>query len=89
MSFELVIDLARGALMLAVQLAGPLLLVALVVGLIVSLLQAITQIQEQTVPFVAKLIAVGLTFLITLNWMLQVAVKYTIELFRSLPSLVM
>ena len=89
MSFELVIDLARGAMMLAVQLAGPLLLVALVVGLIVSLIQAITQIQEQTMPFVAKLAAVGIAFLIVLNWMLQTAVRYTVELFRSLPSLAM
>lgn len=89
MPFEMVLDLARSAVMLAVQLGGPLLLVALVVGLIVSLLQAITQIQEQTVPFVAKLIAVGITFLIALNWMLQVAVRYTVELFHSLPSLVM
>ena len=84
----LVLDLARGALFLGLQLAGPLLLTALVVGLFVSTIQAVTQIQEQTIPFVSKLIAVGVVFLVLLSWMLQTLVKYTTELFTSLPSLV-
>jgi flagellar biosynthesis protein FliQ len=84
----LVLDLARGALFLALQLAGPLLLTALMVGLLVSTVQAVTQIQEQTVPFVAKLVAVGAVFLLLLSWMLQTAVKYTTELFTSIPTLV-
>jgi flagellar biosynthetic protein FliQ len=88
MSYSLVIDMARNALLLAVMLAGPLLLVALAVGVLVSVFQAVTQIQEQTVSFVLKLIAVGIVFLLSLNWMLQAAVRYTIEMFRSLPSLV-
>jgi flagellar biosynthetic protein FliQ len=80
--------MARNALVLALMLAGPLLLVALAVGVLVSIFQAVTQIQEQTVSFVLKLFAVGAVFLLTLNWALQSAVRYTIELFRSLPGLV-
>jgi flagellar biosynthetic protein FliQ len=82
-----VVDLARRAMMMALALGGPLLLVALVVGLLISVLQAVTQIQEQTLAFVPKLVAVGLVFLIGLPWMLQMAVNFTAELFRSLPSL--
>jgi flagellar biosynthetic protein FliQ len=87
MSYGLVIDMARDALMLALMLAGPLLLIALAVGLLLSILQAVTQVQEQTLVFVVKLFSVGADFLLTLTWMLQTAVKYTIELVRSLPNL--
>jgi flagellar biosynthetic protein FliQ len=48
----------------------------------------VTQIQEQTLSFVPKLVAVAATFLIALPWTMQVLTKYTTELFRSLPSLV-
>jgi flagellar biosynthetic protein FliQ len=87
MSHSLVIDMARNALMLALMLGGPLLLVALGVGVAVSVFQAVTQIQEQTVGFVLKLTGVGIVFLLTLNWMLQALVRYTIELFNMLPGL--
>ena len=87
MSHQLIVDLARNAVMLALMVAGPMLVVALGVGLIVSVIQAVTQIQEQTLSFVPKLVAVGATFLIALPWILQILIKYTTELFRSLPSL--
>ena len=87
MSHTLVVDLARNAIFLALLLAAPMLLVALGVGLIVSVLQAVTQIQEQTLAFVPKLVAVGAIFLVALPWMLQLAVRYTTELFRSIPTL--
>ncbi len=74
--------------MLALLVAGPMLIVALGVGLIISVIQAVTQIQEQTLAFVPKLVAVAATFLVGLPWMLQLLVKYTTELFRSLPALV-
>ena len=88
MSHQLIVDLARNAIMLALLLAGPMLIVALGVGLIISIIQAVTQIQEQTLSFVPKLIAVAGTFLLALPWSLQLLIKYTTELFRSLPSLV-
>jgi len=84
----LIVDLTRNAMLTALMLAGPLLLVALVVGLLISVVQAVTSIQEQTLSFVPKLFAVGAAFLIGLPWMIQVLVKYTTELFRSLPTLV-
>jgi flagellar biosynthetic protein FliQ len=88
MSHALVVDLARNAIMMALVLAGPLLMVALGVGLLVSVIQTVTQVQEQTLSFVPKLLAVAAAFLVALPWMLQLLVKYTTELFRSLPSLV-
>ena len=87
MSHTLVVDLARNTIMTALLLAGPMLIVALGVGLIVSILQAVTQIQEQTLSFVPKLLAVSAVFLVALPWILQLMVKFTTELFRSIPQL--
>jgi flagellar biosynthetic protein FliQ len=87
MSDTLIVDLARNAMLMALGLAAPMLLVALGIGLLVSLVQAVTQIQEQTLAFVPKLVAVAMVFLVGLPWMTQVAVKYTAELIRSLPGL--
>ncbi|HTE45459.1 MAG TPA: flagellar biosynthesis protein FliQ [Gemmatimonadaceae bacterium] len=88
MSHALIVDLARNAIMLALLVSGPMLVVALILGLTVSLLQAVTQIQEQTLAFVPKLVGVSVVFLLALPWILQLLVKYTTELFRSLPSLI-
>jgi flagellar biosynthetic protein FliQ len=87
-SHQLIVDLARNAIMLALLIAGPMLVVALGVGLVISVVQAVTQIQEQTLSFVPKLVAVAATFLIALPWTMQLLTKYTTELFRSLPSMV-
>ena len=87
MSHALVVDVARDAIMIALLLSAPMLVVALGIGLIVSVLQAVTQIQEQTLAFVPKLVGVAAVFLVALPWMIQLAVKYTVELFRSLPAL--
>ena len=87
MPLALVLELARDGLVMALTLAGPLLGIALVVGLVVSVLQAVTSIQEQTLSFVPKLFAVGGLFLVLLSWMLQNMMRYTTELFRSLPGL--
>jgi flagellar biosynthesis protein FliQ len=87
MSQALVIDLARNAIMLALLVGGPLMLVALVVGLVVSVFQAVTSIQEQTLSFVPKLIAVSVAFLVALPWMMEMMVRYTTDLFRSIPTI--
>jgi len=84
----LILDIARDAVLVAFMLAGPLLAVAMGVGLIVSLVQAVTSIQEQTLSFVPKLFAVGIAFIVLLSWMLQTLMKFTVELFVSLPGLV-
>ena len=88
MTYTLVTDLARNAILVTALVASPLLLVALLVGLLVSIFQTVTQIQEQTLSFVPKLMAVGLTFLVALPWMLQLLVEYTAQLLRSLPALI-
>lgn len=88
MSHVLIVDLARNMIMTALLIASPMLVVALVVGLIVSIIQAVTQIQEQTLSFVPKLVAVAVTFIIALPWIIQIMVRYTSELFRSLPSMI-
>ena len=87
MNDAFIVDLARNALLMALTLAAPMLLVALGIGLLVSILQAVTQIQEQTLAFVPKLIGVATVFLIGLPWMIQMAVKYTTELLRQIPAL--
>src|SRR5262245_66579390 len=66
MSHALVVDLARNAIMLSLLIAGPMLIVALLIGLTVSVLQAVTQIQEQTLAFVPKLVGVSVVFLLAL-----------------------
>lgn len=88
MSHVLVVDLARNMLMTALLVAAPMLVVALAVGLVVSVIQAVTQVQEQTLSFVPKLVGVGATFIIALPWIIQIMVKYTTELFRSIPGMV-
>ncbi|MBL8981492.1 MAG: flagellar biosynthesis protein FliQ [Gemmatimonadetes bacterium] len=88
MTYALVTDLARDAIFITALLAAPLLLVALTIGLLVSIFQTVTQIQEQTLSFVPKLIGVGATFLVALPWMLQLLVEYTARLFRAMPGMV-
>ncbi len=88
MSHLLIVDLARQAVMLALLIAGPMLLVEIGVGLVVSIFQAVTSIQEQTLSFVPKLLAVTGVFIVALPWMIQQMVRYATELFRNIPSLV-
>jgi flagellar biosynthetic protein FliQ len=88
MSDALIVDLATRAITMALLLAAPMLLAALVIGLLVSVFQAVTQIQEQTLSFVPKLVVVAVVFIICLPWLIHTAVKYAGELFRAVPSLV-
>ncbi|HEY3934416.1 MAG TPA: flagellar biosynthesis protein FliQ [Gemmatimonadales bacterium] len=79
-------DLLQRTLTLIVSVAGPMLLAALVVGVAVSLLQAVTQIQEQSLTFIPKLVVVALVFMLSLPWMMRLLVEFTVGMFRSLPS---
>lgn len=83
MNEVVVIDIARQALFLVLKTAAPMLLTSLVVGLIVSILQTITSIQEQTLTFVPKLIAVFLVIMLVGNWVLTSIAEYTKELFSN------
>lgn len=78
---------AKQALFLALVITGPPVLVALVVGLTISILQATTQIQEQTLTFVPKLIIVLGTLMVGGYWMIAQLVKFTAALFALIPKL--
>ncbi|HEX5472778.1 MAG TPA: flagellar biosynthesis protein FliQ, partial [Lacipirellulaceae bacterium] len=80
------IDLAREALMVATLISAPVLLAGMIVGLIVGLIQALTQIQEQTVAFVPKLIAMVLALGISLPWVLTRLIEYSHELIANIPN---
>ena len=88
MSPGLAIQLVNHALMMALMVAAPLLLTALIVGVVVSLVQALTQIQEQTLTFIPKLVAVSVVLLLCLPWMLRQLVTYVISAFDLLPGMV-
>ncbi len=64
------LDIARYSLILVVQLAGPVLIVGMLIGLVISLLQAVTQIQEQTLTFVPKMIAMAIAAIVFMPWLL-------------------
>lgn len=78
-------DLLHRALSLMLITAGPMLFAALLIGVLVSLLQAVTQIQEQTMTFIPKLLIVALVFVFTLPWMMRGMVEFTVQLIQMLP----
>jgi len=80
--------IASRALEITLLLAAPLLVVALVTGLIIGAFQAATQINEQTLSFIPKLLAMALALVIAGPWMLKVLLSYTHELFESIPNLI-
>jgi flagellar biosynthesis protein FliQ len=88
MTPETVMTIGSRALEITLLLAAPLLLVALVTGLIIGAFQAATQINEQTLSFIPKLLAMALAFVVAGPWMLKVLVSYTRELFESIPNLI-
>jgi flagellar biosynthesis protein FliQ len=88
MSPETVITIGQRALEITLLLAAPLLLTALITGVIVGAFQAATQINEQTLSFIPKLLALALALLIAGPWMLKVLVSYTRELIGSIPGLI-
>ena len=86
MSQNQVVDLALRALLLAAELAAPLLITALVVGFAISVFQSITQIQEATLSFVPKAIAVAIALVVCGHWMISEAVTFTQQLFEMIPK---
>ena len=82
------IELARRGMLVAIELAMPILTVTLLIGVIISIFQAATQIQETTLTFVPKIIAVVIAFAVMGPWMLSLIVHFTSGLFSSAPSLI-
>ncbi|MDM0074596.1 flagellar biosynthesis protein FliQ [Variovorax sp. J2P1-59] len=88
MTPETIMSMGNQAIQVSLVLAAPLLLVALVVGLIISIFQAATQINEATLSFIPKLLAVFVTLVIAGPWMLGQMLDYIRALFMSIPQLV-
>jgi flagellar biosynthesis protein FliQ len=88
MDQDLIVDLATAALQLALKVALPLLLVGLCVGLLISIFQAVTQIQEQTLTFIPKILATAAVLVIGGPWMLGQLLVYTRELWGQIPNLI-
>lgn len=87
MTPETVLTIASQSLTLTALLSAPLLLVTLVTGVLVGVLQAATQINEMTLSFIPKLLALVLTLIVAGPWMLQMITSYTRNLFTSIPGM--
>lgn len=87
MDTAMVVDLGRQALWMTMLVSAPMLLVALVVGLVVGIFQAATSINEQTLSFIPKLLALGLTAAVFGTWMINTLVDYTRVLYGRIPGL--
>ena len=85
---ETVLDIGRQALWLAVLLGGPMLGAALAVGLFIGVIQAATQIQEMTLSFIPKLLALVVVLFVVGPWMLRIIVTFSERLFMDIPGLV-
>jgi len=88
MTPETVVDVMRNAMELAAIMAGPILLAGLVAGVLVSIFQATTQINDQTLVIVPKILATLVALMFLGSWMLQVYIDYTRKLLLSLPTMV-
>ena len=88
MTPESVIAMGRTAMEVTLMVAAPLLLVALIVGLIVSIFQAATQINEQTLSFIPKLVAVFVTLVLAGPWMITIMTDYMRTIFTGIPQMI-
>jgi flagellar biosynthesis protein FliQ len=88
MNQDVVVNLAMQAMQLALKLGGPIMIVGLVIGLAISVFQAVTQIQEQTLAFIPKIIGLAVVIVVAGPWMLGQLLVYTEELWASIPTMV-
>ncbi|UCC43415.1 MAG: flagellar biosynthesis protein FliQ [Candidatus Zixiibacteriota bacterium] len=88
MTPQMVVGIGREALTVVLLVAGPMLAFGLIIGLIVSVFQAVTQINEMTLTFVPKILAVALALLIFLPWMINTLTDFARHIFTLIPGLV-
>jgi flagellar biosynthesis protein FliQ len=88
MTQDVVVSIVLEAISVTLKVAMPVLLVGLVIGLAISVLQAVTQIQEQTLSFIPKVVGLAAIIAIAGPWMLSTIVTWTTELYTSIPALV-
>lgn len=87
MNQDQVVKLAMDALLLGLKVALPLLAVGLIFGLVISVFQAVTQIQEMTLSFIPKILAIAVVLIVAGPWMLDQMVSYTRDLYGSIPEI--
>ena len=88
MTQDTVINLATQSMTVAMRVSLPILMVGLVIGLVVSVIQAVTQIQEQSLAFIPKILAMAIVMVVGGPWMLGQLLAFTSELWISIPNLV-
>ncbi|GAB4317171.1 MAG: flagellar biosynthesis protein FliQ [Candidatus Zixiibacteriota bacterium] len=88
MTVEYVLTLGRDAVSMTLMLAAPMLVLGLLVGVTISILQAVTQIQEMTLTFVPKIVAVAVALIVFLPWIIERLVGFTTRLYMSIPTLI-
>lgn len=88
MSNDFAIYLSKQVLWHAILVAAPVILVALLCGLIISVLQVITQIQDSTLSFVPKILAVVLMLMLCSNWMMHTLIEFSQQIFISIPKVI-
>ena len=86
MNQEMVMEIGIEAIRVVLMISAPVLLLGLLVGLIVSIIQATTQIQEQTLSFIPKLVAIALALLVFGPWMMSMMYDFTIKIFENIPN---
>ncbi len=84
MSTDILVEVGRKAIWITLMVSAPMLLTGMLVGLIISILQSVTQIQEITLTFVPKILAVFIVFLIALPWISSVLIVFTQDLFNQI-----
>ncbi|MBT5847112.1 MAG: flagellar biosynthesis protein FliQ [Verrucomicrobiales bacterium] len=87
MSPDYTVELLKGLMSHVLMIAGPLLLMGLCVGLTVSLFQAVTSLQEQTLTFVPKALAVSALLFLIMPWMVRTVMDYTVEIIEKMPAM--
>jgi len=88
MTPQMVVEIGREALTVTLLVSAPMLLFGLIVGLVISIFQAVTQINEMTLTFVPKILAVALALLIFLPWMISMITDFSRHMFDLIPGLV-
>ena len=86
MTDQTVIDLGSRAVLVALEIAAPVLAAALITGIVISVIQAATQIQEQTLSFVPKILMITVSLIVCGPWILHVMVGFTQDLFNGIPT---
>lgn len=87
MTDQTVIDLGSKAIMVAMEVAAPVLLAAMITGVIISIFQAATQINEQTLSFIPKVVGITVAMIICGPWILQIMLTFTKEIFNGIPGI--